>query len=50
MAEVDPSRVIQKLALRIANEVVQSAMKDVAMEDAEARAAELQEQLSTNEG
>ena len=50
MGEVDPNRVIQKLALRIANEAVQNAMKDVALEDAEARTAELQTLLSANEG
>lgn len=48
--EVDPNRVIQKLALRIANEAIQNAMKDVALEDANAEIDELQVPTGTHEG
>jgi hypothetical protein len=34
MAQVDPNRVIQKLALRIANDAIQLAMTQVAADDA----------------
>lgn len=37
---VDPQRVIQKLAMHIANDVIQNAINQVALEDAEARIAE----------
>jgi hypothetical protein len=34
MAEVDPNKVIQKLAMRIANDAIQLAMTQVAAENA----------------
>lgn len=43
---VDPQRVIQKLAMTIANSVIQDAMSQVALEDAEAVIAEQEKRLA----
>lgn len=43
---VDPQRVIQKLAMHIANEIVQNAIKEVALEDAEAVITEQEKRLA----
>lgn len=43
---VDPQRVIQKLAMQIANGVIQDAMNQVALEDANAIIAEQEKRLA----
>lgn len=43
---VDPQRVIQKLAMHIANDVIQNAINQVALEDAEALIAEQEKRLA----
>ena len=40
MADIDPSRVIQKLALNYADTAIKLAMTQVALEDAEQRLAQ----------
>ena len=47
---VDPNRVIQKLALRIANDAVQAAMNEVALEDANAAISQQEMPTAQHEG
>lgn len=43
---VDPTKVIQRLATRLSNEIVQSVMSEVALEDMEAAAAASEQPLT----
>lgn len=43
---VDPQRVIQKLAMQIANSVIQDAINQVALEDAQTTIAEQEKRLA----
>lgn len=47
---VDPSKVIQKLAVRMANEIIQSAATEVALEEAQAAIAKHETPTAPNEG
>lgn len=43
---VDPTKVIQKLATRLASEIAQNVMNEVALEDMEAAAAASEQPLA----
>lgn len=47
---VDPTKVIQKLAVRMANEIIQSAANEVALEEAQAVIAQLEKPTAPSEG
>lgn len=47
---VDPTKVIQKLAIRMANEIIQSAANEVALEEAQAVIAKHETPTAQSEG